>query len=241
MVHVAATQQQQQKRYVTKTNKRPAGRPGHHRKGTAQGEPATLQNNISPAPSLPTFNKYRALVLDTSYRPIDIINWQRAICLDIFDKVDVLEYYDVFAHSAHAQFMLPAVLRVRMYVQRDHHGRIALSRRNIMLRDGLACQYCNRKHELTIDHVVPASKGGAWAWDNLVTACETCNSQKGNSSLKQMGWKLKQIPKEPTPWQVGVLVGLDNCEVKSTPPEWQNWLPAVYKTDEPTIPEPVII
>ena len=55
-------------------------------------------------------------------------------------QVDVLEYYDVFAHSAHAQFMLPAVLRVRMYVQRDHHGRIALSRRNIMLRDGLACQ-----------------------------------------------------------------------------------------------------
>ena len=57
-----------------------------------------------------------------------------------FLQVDVLEYYDVFAHSAHAQFMLPAVLRVRMYVQRDHHGRIALSRRNIMLRDGLACQ-----------------------------------------------------------------------------------------------------
>ena len=54
----------------------------------AQGEPASLQNNISPAPSLPTFNKYRALVLDTSYRPIDIINWQRAICLDIFDKVN---------------------------------------------------------------------------------------------------------------------------------------------------------
>ena len=55
-------------------------------------------------------------------------------------QVDVLEYYDVFAHSARAQFMLPAVLRVRMYIQRDHHGRIALSRRNIMLRDGLACQ-----------------------------------------------------------------------------------------------------
>ena len=110
-----------------------------------------------------SFNRYRALVLDTSYRPIDIVNWQRAICLDLFDKasiqdtgglelnrqqfhnfcsmqVDVLEYYDALVHSARAEFMIPAVLRVRMYVQRDNRGRISLTRRNLLLRDSSTCQ-----------------------------------------------------------------------------------------------------
>lgn len=109
------------------------------------------------------FNRYRALVLDTSYRPIDIVNWQRAICLDLFDKVckacppdlhlpypvfisncalqvDVLEYYDALVHSARHEFMIPAVLRVRMYIQRDNKGKISLTRRNLLLRDNNTCQ-----------------------------------------------------------------------------------------------------
>lgn len=113
--------------------------------------------------SFSSFNRYRALVLDTSYRPIDIVNWQRAICLDLFDKVckaysliirpaclvlvtdyatqvDVLEYYDALVHSARHEFMIPAVLRVRMYIHRDNKGKISLTRRNLLLRDNNTCQ-----------------------------------------------------------------------------------------------------
>lgn len=127
--------------------------------------PTSLSLQISRESPLSSFNRYRALVLDTSYRPIDIVNWQRAICLDLFDKVcrmfsqtwvtlfrlmpknillnlqvDVLEYYDALVHSARHEFMIPAVLRVRMYVQRDHKGRISLTRRNLLLRDNSICQ-----------------------------------------------------------------------------------------------------
>lgn len=172
---------------------------------------------------LSTFNRYRALVLDTSYRPIDIVNWQRAICLDLFDKVDVLEYYDALVHSARHEFMIPAVLRVRMYIQRDHKGRISLTRKNLLLRDNSTCQYCGSEQDLTVDHVKPVSKGGLWEWSNLVTACNKCNGKKGSKTLKQLGWKLHKIPSVPSSWQVGVLVGMDT-EVHNSPKEWADYL-----------------
>ncbi len=60
---------------------------------------------------------------------------------------------------------------------------------------GQYCRYCGTRSALTIDHVVPLSKGGKWVWENLVTACTKCNGKKGSKSLKQLGWKLKQKPK----------------------------------------------
>ncbi|BDA48729.1 hypothetical protein COCOBI_12-4110 [Coccomyxa sp. Obi] len=174
---------------------------------------------------VPSFRRCRALVLDSSYRPIDVVNWQRAICLDLFDKVDVLEYYDTSVRSASAQFLIPAVLRVRMYVSKREYksGRLSLSRRNIVLRDMGMCQYCGSKSNLTIDHVVPLSKGGKWVWENLVTACTKCNSKKGSKSLKQLGWKLKNKPKEPSPYQLGVLLGIE-AELTTPPKEWNDYL-----------------
>lgn len=56
-------------------------------------------------------------------------------------------------------------------------------------------RYCGSQSNLTIDHVVPLSKGGKWVWENLVTACTKCNGKKGSKSLKQLGWKLKNTPK----------------------------------------------
>lgn len=183
----------------------------------------TVDVQISRESPLSSFNRYRALVLDTSYRPIDIVNWQRAICLDLFDKVDVLEYYDALVHSARHEFMIPAVLRVRMYVQRDHKGRISLTRRNLLLRDNSICQYCGSGQDLTVDHVKPVSKGGLWEWSNLVTACNKCNGKKGSKTLKQLGWKLKKIPSAPSAWQVGVLVGMER-DVDNSPKEWADYL-----------------
>ncbi|KAK9839451.1 hypothetical protein WJX81_002968 [Elliptochloris bilobata] len=172
-----------------------------------------------------SFSACRALVLDSSYRPIDVVNWQRAICLDLFDKVDVLEYYDTYVRSSSAQFLIPAVLRVRMYVSAKEvrSGRLTLSRRNIMLRDKCTCQYCGVRQNLTVDHVVPLSKGGKWAWENLVTACTRCNGRKGDKSLKQLGWRLETKPVEPSPYQMSLLLNIEMNQ-RSPPKEWSDYL-----------------
>ncbi|KAK9803012.1 hypothetical protein WJX73_010577 [Symbiochloris irregularis] len=168
--------------------------------------------------------RYRALVLDSSYRPINVINWQRAVCLDFLDKVDVLEYYNVAVSSASSDYLIPAVMRVRLYVRREiRKGHLAISRRNIMTRDMWTCQYCGGKNDLTLDHVVPMSAGGKWSWENLVTACETCNGLKGNKALEQLGWKLRRPPSEPSPYEFGILLGLE-MGIKATPKEWSDYL-----------------
>lgn len=173
-------------------------------------------------------SRYRALVLDASYRPIDIVNWQRAIVLDLLQKADVLEYYDYTVNSVSEQFFVPAVIRAKRcgkYVGR--FGRVPLNRKNIMLRDGLKCQYCGKRgsSNLTLDHVMPQSKGGPNTWDNLVTACGPCNTRKGDSTLRELRWKLLSQPKEPSPWDMGIILaslGMNNLE--SVPEEWSNYL-----------------
>ncbi|KAK9815294.1 hypothetical protein WJX72_001172 [[Myrmecia] bisecta] len=173
---------------------------------------------------LAAVNRCRTLVLDSSYRPIDVVNWQRAICLDLFDKVDVLEYYDMYVRSSKDQHYIPAVLRVRFYVQRDYKtGKLSLTRRNIMIRDKFCCQYCGAKAALTIDHVTPVSKGGSWSWDNLVTACTKCNGKKGDKTLKQLNWKLTTKPHEPSAQELGVWFGSDPYGARY-PKEWDGYL-----------------
>lgn len=185
-----------------------------------------LQDVMSPQRSLQMLSRYRALILDSAYRPIDVVNWQRAICMDLLEKADVLEYYDATISSVSEDFFLPAVMKARWYGGNiGRLGRVALNRRNIMLRDGLKCQYCGRKNDLTLDHVVPQSKGGPNTWENLVTACAPCNTRKGDSSLKKLRWKLLKTPKEPSPWELGiVLAGLGVGDINKIPDQWSNYL-----------------
>ena len=182
----------------------------------------------SPAhPALQVLSRYRALVLDSSYRPIDIVNWQRAICMDIMEKADVLEYYNATISSVSEQWFLPAVLRARWYGgQRGRLGRVALNRRNLMLRDKFSCQYCGKGGaSLTLDHVIPQSKGGGNSWTNLVTACSSCNTKKGDKTLKQLKWKLRKEPREPSPWEINVVIAsIGAGENKEVPPEWAGYI-----------------
>ena len=178
-------------------------------------------------PALQVLSRYRALVLDSSYRPIDIVNWQRAICMEIMEKADVLEYYNATISSVSEQWFLPAVLRARWYGgQRGRLGRVVLNRRNLMLRDKFSCQYCGKRGgTLTLDHVIPQSKGGGNSWTNLVTACSTCNTKKGDKTLKQLKWKLRKEPREPSPWEINVVIAsIGTGENKQVPPEWAEYI-----------------
>jgi len=180
---------------------------------------------------LRALSRYRALVLDSSYRPIDVIHWQRALCLDLLDRADVLEYYsdeEATVCSVQSSFFLPAVLRTRRYKSSSHkggsHKKIALNRRNIMMRDNFQCVYCGARKELTLDHVIPQSKGGENSWENLVTCCSPCNCKKGNKTLKELRWKLNSKPREPNPYEFHMNHTLGVGDVAHVPAEWEGYV-----------------
>ncbi|TVU41579.1 hypothetical protein EJB05_15109, partial [Eragrostis curvula] len=147
---------------------------------------------------------FRGLVLDISYRPVNVVCWKRAICLEFMEKADVLEYYDQTVSSPSGSFNIPAVLRVPqlLHVVKRRRVKQSLSRKNIIYRDGFTCQYCSSGENLTIDHVIPISRGGKWEWENLVAACSRCNSRKGQKTLEQANMKLLKVPKAPKEYDI---------------------------------------
>ncbi|XP_010257698.1 PREDICTED: uncharacterized protein LOC104597692 [Nelumbo nucifera] len=174
---------------------------------------------------------FRGLVLDISYRPINVVCWRRAICLEFMEKADVLEYYDQTVNSPSGSFYIPAVLRVPHLLQVVKRRRIKqhLSRKNIFFRDMFTCQYCSSRENLTIDHVLPVSKGGEWKWENLVTACAKCNSRKGQKTLEEANMKLVKVPKAPKEYDI-LTIPLTTAAIKmlrmkkGTPEEWHQYL-----------------
>ncbi|KAI3437088.1 HNHc domain-containing protein [Psidium guajava] len=174
---------------------------------------------------------FRGLVLDLSYRPVNVVCWRRAICLEFTEKADVLEYYDQTVNSPSGSFYIPAVLRVPHLLQVVKRRRVKnnLSRKNLLYRDSYTCQYCSSGENLTIDHVLPISRGGEWTWENLVTACAKCNSKKGHKTIEEANMKLLKTPKAPKDFDI-LAIPLTSAAVKmlrvrkGTPEEWRQYL-----------------
>ncbi|GFR46158.1 hypothetical protein Agub_g7685 [Astrephomene gubernaculifera] len=106
----------------------------------------------------------------------------------------------------------------------DLCSRVPCSRRNVMVRDGFCCQYCGGRRELTIDHVHPVSRGGGESWNNLVTACMRCNQKKSDRTLRELGWKLRRQPREPTAYEIGLVAGIALRDLLRPPAEWAGYL-----------------
>lgn len=167
--------------------------------------------------------EYRTLVLDTSFRPLWAIAWRRAMVLDLCRRVEVLEYYDTLVRTARAAFPLPAVVRLPHFLHR-RPVRVALTRGNVLLRDGHRCQYCGREQstrELTLDHVLPRSRGGRTTWTNVVAACGPCNRRKGSRTPAEAAMKLRRAPARPR----SLSHGGDGMVTGETPREWRDYLP----------------
>ena len=99
--------------------------------------------------------------------------------------------------SPSISFPHPSVIRLLRYYRVPYRV-IELSRKNILRRDNYQCQYCGKKtHALTIDHVIPKSRGGADTWDNLVAACVKCNNKKGNRTPEEAHMPLIRKPRKP--------------------------------------------
>ena len=117
-----------------------------------------------------------------SYLPPSTIQWKEAITYMWLDKVNVLEWYDDWVvRSASWETKVPAVIMLKQQTRRGRKPRF--SKYNVYLRDLFTCQYCEEKFpqsSLTLDHVLPISKGGKTSWHNIVAACNPCNSRKGS-------------------------------------------------------------
>ena len=139
------------------------------------------------------------LVLNASYEPINICAARRAIVLVLKGLAMSEEENGHDLHAARITMRVPSVIRLLEYRRIPHQTR-ALSRKNILLRDRNICQYCGvvlPSGELTLDHIIPRSRGGSSTWENLVACCHSCNRRKGNHMLPETDMKLM---KEPRPF-----------------------------------------
>ena len=138
------------------------------------------------------------LVLNASYEPINICGARRALILVLKGVAKTEEEQGAILHAARLLVPMPSVIRLLEYRRIPHQTR-ALSRKNILLRDRNSCQYCGivlAAGELTLDHVLPRSRGGLSTWENLVACCHSCNRKKGNHLLSELnGIKLLREPR----------------------------------------------
>ncbi len=142
------------------------------------------------------------LVLNASYEPINICGARRALVLVLKGVATTEEARTFSLHAARINIPMPSVIRLLEYRRIPHQTR-ALSRKNILLRDRNACQYCGvvlTAGELTLDHVIPRSRGGQSTWENLVACCHSCNRRKGNSMLHEL--TDIQLQREPRPFSL---------------------------------------
>src|SRR5436305_1567497 len=118
------------------------------------------------------------LVLNATYEPLNVIPLRRAILLLLKEKAEVVEATEARLRAERVAVAVPSVIRLIAYVPVPPRMPLPVSRRTVLARDNYTCQYCGSqpgKAQLTIDHVVPRSKGGGTTWDNVVAACAPCN------------------------------------------------------------------
>ncbi len=163
----------------------------------------------------------RVLVLNASYEPINVCTVRRAAVLLLKNRAEILEKADWALHSESLTLPRPVVIRLLAYVRvpRDAHRR-KITRRAVFARDRWTCQYCGHERgNLTVDHVIPRSKGGSSAWENIVTSCAPCNRRKGDRLPQQANMVPRRAPRAPAST---IFI---HVAAPSIPPAWEQYLP----------------
>ena len=138
------------------------------------------------------------VVLSRDYIPLMYCDIRRAINLVYLNKAEIIKESGDFLRSISDKFPIPKVIRLLDKLIKRVIPKVTYTRKNINIRDNFECQYCGSKERLTLDHVMPASRGGKSTWENIVTACFKCNSQKGNKTPEEAGMSLAKVPKKPS-------------------------------------------
>ncbi|MDD5127646.1 MAG: HNH endonuclease [Dehalococcoidales bacterium] len=137
------------------------------------------------------------LVLNQNYEPLTICRARRAVVLVFEGKAEMLENGVGVIHTMRETFPLPSVIRLDYFIRRPHR-RKKLTRFEIFNRDKYTCQYCGKQsRQLTLDHVIPRYRGGQHTWENVVSACVTCNRHKAGRTPQEAGMKLLNTPVAP--------------------------------------------
>lgn len=140
------------------------------------------------------------LVLNASYEPLNIVSVQRAIVLLLKEKAELVEAAQAKIRAERMALDLPLVIRLVTFVPIPRRLPLPLSRRTVLARDMYTCQYCGGqpgRTELTVDHIMPRSRGGTTHWENVVAACGPCNRRKGNRTPEEAQMKLLNAPSRP--------------------------------------------
>ena len=162
----------------------------------------------------------KALKLDSSYRPVGIIDAVEALVLCIIGKARTIEKYKETISSIKETFELPAVIVLNRYVK-YRFSYVSCNRANVIFRDNNQCQYCAKyfpSEKLTMDHVMPKSRGGGNSWTNIVTACKKCNQRKGNRTPEEAGMMPINEPRKP---KANILRHLKKEQIS---PIWKDYL-----------------
>lgn len=162
------------------------------------------------------------LVLNASYEPLHVISLRRAVVLLLKEKAEIVEAAERKLRAVQHEFPLPLVIRLVTYIRIPRRLTLPLNRRNVFIRDDYTCQYCGRqpgRSLLTMDHVVPRSRGGGLTWENIVTACMNCNQRKGNRLPEECNMLLRRQPFRPRYMAIALFAEARDHEV------WAKYIP----------------
>jgi len=141
----------------------------------------------------------QVLVLNATFEPINVCSLQRAVVLVLKNKAEVLERAHRALRSSRAQHVYPLVIRLVTYVRVPRNEARKISRRAVFARDNYCCQYCGATQRLTLDHVIPKSRGGRSSWDNVVASCAPCNIRKADRLPDEIDMHPRSTPRIPAP------------------------------------------
>jgi 5-methylcytosine-specific restriction endonuclease McrA len=134
-------------------------------------------------------------ILNSNYTHLTVVSWKRGLRLLIAEKVIPIEFYEDYEliTAAGEVYLLPRVVILKKYVKLPDRM-YKPNRRNIFLRDNYSCAYCEKQlstEELSVDHIIPKSRGGKETWENLITACKSCNCTKGDRTPEEADMPIK--------------------------------------------------
>jgi 5-methylcytosine-specific restriction endonuclease McrA len=162
------------------------------------------------------------LLLNSTFEPLRVVTWKKAIIMVMLEKVKVLEEYECMIRGVSFALRLPAVIRLNHFIN-WRAPIVKFSRQNLYVRDKGRCQYCGSPFEprdLTYDHIIPRSKGGQTEWTNVVTCCTACNLRKGGRTPEEAGMSLIRKPRVPV-WIPLLTMSLG---IEEPPDPWKDYL-----------------
>ena len=139
------------------------------------------------------------VILNGDYSYLNTVSWQKAMKLMVKGKATVIKYTEMVIYTAeYVVVKIPAVMKLIKIIRTIYRTKVPFSKKHVMVRDGFRCQYCGTLKSLTIDHVIPVSRGGKSTFENCVTACKYCNNRKSNKLPSEVQMFLRKRPIAPT-------------------------------------------